>query len=82
MILNYISLPIFMISLAIGLFFVYVLGPEMKVVYVYPTPDNVDKILFQDDADNCFSYQPVETQCPADLSKIASVPVQSFSKET
>ena len=36
MIFDYISLPIFIISLAVGLFFVYIMGPEMKTVYIYP----------------------------------------------
>jgi hypothetical protein len=48
MLFNYISLPAFLISFAIGLLFVYVLGAEMKTIYVYPTPENVDKILFKD----------------------------------
>jgi hypothetical protein len=77
MIFNYISLPVFMISLAIGLFFVYVLGPESKTIYVYPTPDNVDKILFRDKANNCFSLKPEEVDCPSDHSLLAKVPIQT-----
>jgi len=77
MLQNYISLPIFIISLAIGLFFVYVLGPETKTVYIYPSPENVDKILFKDKADNCFSLQQQEIECPTNLSLLAKVPIQT-----
>lgn len=77
MILNYISLPVFIISLAIGLFFVYVLGPETKTVYIYPSPENVDKILFKDQADQCFSLKQEEVECPTDDSFLAKIPVQT-----
>ena len=77
MLLNYISLPIFMVSLAIGLFFVYVLGPETKTVFIYPTPENVENILFKDQADQCFSLKQEEVDCPSDDSLLAKVPVQT-----
>ena len=56
MIFRYISLPIFIISFAIGLFFIYVLGPEVKTIYIYPTPESVNKVLFKDKAENCFYF--------------------------
>jgi len=77
MILNYISIPVFFISFAIGIFFVYVLGPEMKTIYVYPTPENVDKILFKDKADNCYHFREEIVECPKDKSKISVVPIQA-----
>jgi len=76
MILNYISLPIFFISFAIGLFFVYVIGPEIKTIYIYPSPENVDKILFKDKADNCFYFEPQTVDCPKDESQISKIPIQ------
>ena len=76
MILDYISFPLFFMSLAIGLFFIYAWGPEMKTIYIYPSPENVEKILFKDNADNCFYLKPVEVKCPKDLSKIATIPIQ------
>ena len=76
MILDNISLPIFLISFAIGLFFTYVMGPDMKVVHVYPTPENVHRILFKDNADNCFQFKQVIVECPQDKSKISTVPIQ------
>jgi len=77
MLFNYISLPAFLISFAIGLFFVYILGPEMKTIYVYPTPENVNKILFKDKADNCFRLVEQIVECPKDKSKISVVPIQA-----
>ncbi len=76
MIFKYISLPIFIISFTIGLFFVYVLGPDMKTIYIYPSPDNIDKVLFKDKADNCFQFKSTEVECPSDKSLIHDIPVQ------
>ena len=74
---NYISFPIFFVSLVIGLFFVYILGPDKKTIYIYPSPENVDKILFKDKADNCFSFEQEEVECPTDTSKISTIPIQN-----
>ena len=76
MILNYISIPIFLISFTIGLFFVYILGPEMKTIFVYPSPETVDKVLFKDKADNCFYFEEKNVDCPSDESKISNTPIQ------
>ena len=77
MVFDYISLPVFIISFAIGLFFIYILGPEMKVIHVYPSPENVDKILFKDKADNCFYFEEQEVECPKDESEISQIPIQA-----
>jgi len=63
MLSKYISLPIFLISFAVGLFFIYVIGPEMKTIYIYPNPDNYNKYLYKDTANQCFEIKPVETSC-------------------
>lgn len=77
MILNYISLPLFLISFAIGIFFIYILGPEMKTVYIYPSPETINKILFKDKADNCFYFEEQEVECPKDENLIAKIPIQT-----
>ena len=68
---KYISLPVFLVSLALGLFFVYIYGEDLKPIYVYPTPENINKILYQDKADNCFQYKAMETECSADAKDLS-----------
>lgn len=77
MLLNYISIPIFLVSFAVGLFFIYILGPEMKTIYIYPSPENVNKVLFKDKAENCFIFKDEPADCPSDISQIFSIPIQS-----
>jgi len=77
MIFNYISLPIFVISFAIGLFFIYILGPEMKTIYIYPSPESIYKVLFKDKADNCFYFEEQNVECPRDDNLISKIPIQS-----
>ena len=76
MIMDYISMPIFLVSFAIGIFFVYIWGADIKTVVVYPTPENAGKIQYQDRANHCFKYKTVEVDCPEDKSLISRVPMQ------
>jgi len=73
MFFKHISLPVFLVSLAIGLFIVYIYGADVKTIYVYPTPENVNQILFKDKSNTCFAYQPKEVKCTSDAKLI---PVQ------
>jgi hypothetical protein len=77
MILNYISIPVFLLSFAVGLFFIYILGPEMKKIYIYPSPENVDKVLFKDKADNCFYFDEKIVNCPKNDTLISKIPIQT-----
>lgn len=77
MLLNYISLPVFLISFAIGILFIYLMGPEIKSIYIYPSPENVDKVLFKDKADNCFYFEEEYLECPKDDNLISKIPMQA-----
>jgi hypothetical protein len=77
MLLDYISLPVFIASFAFGLFCVYILGSEQKTIHVYPTPQNYTSILYKDNADQCFQYKASPTTCPLNPLSIKTIPVQS-----
>jgi len=76
MIFQFISLKIFLISMAVGLLFVYLSNPEPTIIYVYPTPDNAGQIEYRDKADNCFKFEAKEVQCPSDKKLIKTIPIQ------
>jgi hypothetical protein len=74
---KYINVKVFLISLAIGLFAVYVTMPDMRKIYVYPTPENVDILQYRDKTSNCFNFKQKEVSCPKDKNKIFKIPAQS-----
>lgn len=75
--LNYIQPLPFLISLAIGLLYVYLTTPYPQIVYKYPTPYNAGKITYVDDADVCYKYRVDKTQCPLDKTKIKELKLQT-----
>ncbi len=76
MYMKFINVPLFIASLAIGLFVVYISIPSTQIIYVYPNPDNEDKISYKDKADNCFNFKSKLVECPTDVSKIRSYNIQ------
>jgi hypothetical protein len=76
MLSKYLSLPIFLISFALGLFFVYILGPDSKTIYIYPNPQNYMNIQYKDAVDQCFEFKPIESKCPINPFSLKTVPIQ------
>jgi len=73
--LKYINIPIFILSLAIGIFFVYIYQADRRIIYVYPKPDNVDYIQYKDATGTCFNVKQDNIKCPKD-SEISKIPAQ------
>tara|TARA_Y100000389_G_scaffold200640_1_gene241526 strand:+ start:1675 stop:1917 length:243 start_codon:yes stop_codon:yes gene_type:complete len=80
MIGNYIHFPVFCISFLLGVVFVFLSSPKNKVVHVYPTPDNVNKIEYIDKAKNCYAFQSQKISCPDDSTTIKTIPIQTQVK--
>ena len=77
MLLNYINIPVFIVSFAIGVFFVYVFMPDTRSILVYPTHENVNLLQYKDAAGNCFHLKETEVECPKSESEISKIPAQS-----
>ena len=76
MLTKFVDFKIFFISLAIGIFFVYINQPKPTIIYVYPTPDNVDNIQYEDKIGNCFEFESNEVTCPKNKEDIHTIPLQ------
>jgi len=74
-------MKVFLISLALGLLFVYLSSPTPTVIYVYPTPDNIERIEYKDKAANCFKFKAEEVKCPSNTNLIKKIPIQKAISE-
>jgi len=63
---KYINFPAFLISLALGLLYIYITDEYKHTIVIYPTPDNTDEYQFKDKSNNCFSYEMKELSCPTE----------------
>lgn len=73
--LSSISLPVFLISFAVGLFFVYILSPPPNVVLKFPSPYNAGKITYRDKSDTCYVYKAEQVSCPMNKELIKPQPL-------
>tara|TARA_X000000950_G_C13676036_1_gene561973 strand:- start:616 stop:837 length:222 start_codon:yes stop_codon:yes gene_type:complete len=71
-----IHVPTFLISLSIGFLMVYLTQPRPKVILVYPTPENLDRIQYKDNTGNCYKFNKTEVDCLANKNKIFDIPIQ------
>jgi len=75
-IFKFIDARFFLLSLVIGLFAVYISMPDLRTIYVYPTPENVSILQYKDKTGTCFSFSQEEVSCPTNPNDISKVPVQ------
>jgi hypothetical protein len=74
---KYVNIYVFLASFAVGMFVVYTTLNDQRKIYVYPTPENVDLILYRDKTNTCFGFKEKEVDCPKDASKISKVAAQA-----
>ena len=74
---DYIDPFTFLVSLGIGIFITYIVSPEPRVIYKYPTPSNAGKVTYVDDAGVCYKYKSIPVSCPADDTKVKTIEIQN-----
>jgi hypothetical protein len=74
--MKFINIPVFIISLTLGIFFVYISNPRPNVIYVYPNPDNLNDIQYKDRTESCFGFSSKEVACPSNQKDIRTYPIQ------
>ena len=75
--LKFINIPVFSISLFLGILVVYMMNnSEMRKIYVFPTPENEDIIQYQDSTNTCFQVKQTVTNCPTNKNNIVKIPIQ------
>jgi len=75
-IMKFLNMPLFLMALSLGLFVSYISGPQGNTIYVYPNPDNLEKINYRDNSDTCYKFSAQQVKCPSDKKKIRSYNVQ------
>lgn len=74
---KFVNIPVFIISLAFGIFAVYITIPKTRKILIYPTTENVNLIQYRDKTNTCFSVQQDEVKCPANANEISKIPAQT-----
>jgi hypothetical protein len=77
MLSKYINIPVFIISFAIGILFVYLFADKNHTILVYPTHENYKLLQYRDKVGNCYSIEETEVKCPTDPNSISKIPAQS-----
>lgn len=67
---SFINIPVFIISLFLGILMVYWTAPDTKIVIVYPTKDNKHLFQFRDKTNNCFQLNERIVKCGNDVEEI------------
>jgi hypothetical protein len=59
-----INYHVFLYSLIFGILISYIFQKKKRIIYVYPTPENLDEIQYKDKTNTCFSFKMKNVKCP------------------
>jgi hypothetical protein len=67
--MKYIYISFFLLSFIVGLIYFYFSEPEKQIIYIHPTPDNVEQNIYKDKSNSCYKYTQEEVECIGDISE-------------
>jgi hypothetical protein len=65
----------FLLGIVVGVISVYYVTPAMSTVIKYPTPQEVDKLIYKDKNGVCYQYTTKEVNCDANEARLRSFPL-------
>ena len=74
--INIIKFNYFLISLCVGLLYIYLNEDYKQIIILYPNPQNIGKYTYVDKANNCFNYDLNETMCPKNENEFVDIKVE------
>ncbi len=76
MLFKIINFKYFLISLCVGLLYIYLTNEHKKVIVLYPNPHNLKKYSYVDKANNCFNYNLQKSKCPSNKKEYVNVNIE------
>jgi hypothetical protein len=65
----------FLLGIVVGVISVYYVTPAMSTVIKYPTPQEVDKLIYKDKNGVCYQYTTKDVNCDANETRLRSFPL-------
>jgi hypothetical protein len=53
----------FVIAFGLGILYVYLDSPKQRMIIKYPTPYNIDKIVYKGLDEECYKFKANEVKC-------------------
>ena len=67
---------VFIVSFMIGMVYCYYKKPTKRIVYRHPTLENMNKLIYHDNNNECYKYSMDNIDCPENKELISSIPPQ------
>ena len=69
--------PAFLISMTLGLMYIYVAEAPKKRIVTNPTPFNAGQVVYKDKGNNCYVFRATEVSCDDEKTKYKTQKLQS-----